>query len=384
MSSNPPILEISALPFYWRLKSEKDLKSPVPERLNFQLEVGESGLVTQKRRPELLDALDTVYQLNYNIGYLQEGYDIALPYRDDFWRYLTRTISGLGENLRILEIGCGGAILLRALRDLGHEVVGIDPSPLSHEAKKKYNLEIHTQLLSSGMDIGTFDLIYSMDVLEHAFDPKQFIEDSLGYLRETGTLIASVPDAGPSIELNEVSMAMHQHLQYFSGESLKTLFDHFGLVSVVERAGYGGSLYCTAQFKSATSEFNEVHNLPKESFDIEVAVANLGAVQNTIQDFLNDGKSTALYAPLRALPYISGIEPQQLIEGVRFIDDTAHWRGRKFDGCDVVVESSDDISLAHPDVVVIFSLTFEQILRKKLQDKQVFVETVSLREMLRG
>ena len=124
--------------------------------------------------------------------------------------------------------------------------------------------------------------------------------------------------------------------------------------------------------------------IPENTLDLELACANHGAIESHIRDLLTDGKSVGLYAPLRALPYLSGIDSQMVTEQVRFIDDTVHWWGKKFDGCDVPIENSDDISRVHPDEIIIFSLTFEKLMRKKLLEKQIYVKTYSLRQLLQG
>jgi len=50
------------------------------------------------------------------------------------------------------------------------------------------------------------------------------------------------------MEKGELSMAMHQHLNYFDTESLRNTVEAAGLkVLRIEVAKYGGSLYCCAQ-----------------------------------------------------------------------------------------------------------------------------------------
>jgi SAM-dependent methyltransferase len=349
--------------------------------------MGENQLLMQKRIPELLASLETIYSLDYNIGYLQQGYEIAQPYLVDFWIFLQAEIEKFDRPLRILEIGCGGAILLERLKALGHKVVGVDPSPLSARAREELGLDIHLEMLNPNMEIGVFDLIYSMDVLEHAFDPREFLEVSRGYLSEGGRIVASVPDAGPSINLNEVSCAMHQHLQYFNSATLEALLRSLEFNQVdVTSAGYGGSLYVSAGYGS-NSDATEPRHEPRSagvnsSPDIPTMELNFLGVTKYLREVALSGKSLGIYAPLRALPYLAPIEHELIESSFRFIDDTVRWHQRRFDGCPVPVENFSDVVSNPPDEFLVFSLTFENVMRDKISAAGFGNHTQSLRELL--
>ena len=383
-------LTIPDLPVYWRLKGAEDPDyAHIPSRLPFIFEVGENQLLMQRRSPELLASLESIYSLDYNIGYLQQGYEIAQPYLVDFWEFLLGEIQKFERPIRILEIGCGGAILLQRLRELGHEVVGVDPSPLSARAREELSLDIYLEMLHPNMEIGSFDLIYSMDVLEHAFDPTEFLEVSVGYLREGGRIVASVPDAGPSINLNEVSCAMHQHLQYFNAATLEALFRSLAFDDVaVTPAGYGGSLYATAMHGSNRdaaepwngSGFSGVVLPP----DIRAMESNFRGVTKYLREVAVSGRTLGIYAPLRALPYLAVIEEELIESSFRFIDDTERWHRRRFDGCAITVENFSDVASNPPDEFLVFSLTFENVMRDKISEAGLGNRTQSLRELLNG
>ena len=109
--------KINNLPFYWRL-SENGLNNVIVSNLDFTFAWDEKfSLVTQKRAPFLLDSLKCVYQQDQNIGLLQEDNTIAIPYGKDFLTFLYKV---LHENnitkANILELGCGGCILLDELK----------------------------------------------------------------------------------------------------------------------------------------------------------------------------------------------------------------------------------------------------------------------------
>lgn len=97
---------------------------------------------------------------------------------------------------RILEVGCGTGATLRWLKS--HypeaETVGIE-----FEASNRFALEEHTDHFHIGdaetfdKDIGTFDLILCLDVLEHLRSPEDALKRYVRLLRPNGIVIISVP-----------------------------------------------------------------------------------------------------------------------------------------------------------------------------------------------
>lgn len=379
--------QLPSLPFYWRLKANGE-NTPVPERMPFSVSFDTYGLLREDRQPELLSTLERIYSLDANIGYLQEGYEIARPYLEDFWSYIEQEISGAEHPLRILEIGCGGAVLLARLKDLGHQVLGIDPSPLSTRASKTLEIDIVPTMLERNLDIGSFDLIFSMDVLEHAFDPDDFVAISLGYLKDDGRMIYSVPDAGPSIDFGEVSFAMHQHLQYFTQPTLLDLLERSGLSSVqVSKSNYGGSLYAVGRLHSGrTMQENDflaqINQEVPPGRAIEIMQANHQKVSNYLDSLATSGRSIGCYAPLRALPYVCSLDTAVVEEQFRFIDDTEPWQGKFFDGFDIPIFGISKYTSDPPTEIVIFSLTFENAIVSRLKGIGLESKITTLREIV--
>lgn len=359
-------LQVSeSLPFYWRLTKDINAPKGVPERIPFSLEF-ENGLLIQSRTPELLASLKTIYNLDYNIGYIQEGYEIAKGYFEDFREYLLKQVQEAGPNLEIVEIGCGGATLLRELSLMGHRVTGVDPSPVSIRASEKFGLKLVADFFDEGSEIGKPDLVYHMDVLEHVEDPVKFLTIQLDKMKQGARLVISVPDATESLELGDLSICMHQHLQYFTRESLvRTVVEAGFIVDDVAYSNFGGSLYLTAhapmrQVTIREAQRNQILNFERFSKSREMFIEHF---QRDLADF----GEVAFYVPLRAMPYLyneSTVFPE---EKIRFIDDTEHWHGCHFDGSTVEIENISDLKNNPPPVVYIMSLTFGDLIEERLK-----------------
>jgi 2-polyprenyl-3-methyl-5-hydroxy-6-metoxy-1,4-benzoquinol methylase len=367
------------LPFYWRLTTSTLAYPGVPEELDFSL-TNDQGLVSVVRTPELLENLAKVYELDYNIGYIQEDYDIAEPFIADFRKFLFKYSSALPLNSEILEIGCGGAILLNELTELGFRTFAVDPSPTAIRAAEKYGFKIIPKFFAPELFSETFSLVFHSDVLEHAFDPRKFIDEQRTVLKPNGLIIISVPNAQESLEYSDISMAMHQHLQYFTPESLSKLLESAGFrILEIRAADYGGSIYCAARRKEE-SETDLVKNNSKKVYELPNFKDSIDKFRSALETANGE---VGFYVPLRAMPYLSAISVDMKKSNYRFFDDTTHWHGHHFDGTNIPIESFQDILKKPPKTIFIMSLTFEKQIKSKISshygDK---ITIVTLRDIL--
>ena len=102
------------------------------------------------------------------------------------------------EGLRILDIGCGGGLLCEPLRRMGAEVVGVDAS--------ETNIGIaSTHAKESGLDIDyrattaealaaageQFDVVLTMEVVEHVSDVDLFMQASASMVKPGGLMFVA-------------------------------------------------------------------------------------------------------------------------------------------------------------------------------------------------
>jgi 2-polyprenyl-6-hydroxyphenyl methylase/3-demethylubiquinone-9 3-methyltransferase len=172
--------------------------------------------------------------------------------RDDV-RRLKRLMETRGVS--VLDVGCGPGLFLEALRrDGAASLVGIEPGrdAAAFAAGKLPDAMILTRTYEeAGAALGgqTFDLVVGFDLIEHLYDPREFLRWVRERLRPGGLLCLKTPnwDAvhryGPAWE---GLWRDFEHVYYFSRSTLGRLLEEEGF-SVVKiayepyRADFGGT-----------------------------------------------------------------------------------------------------------------------------------------------
>lgn len=104
---------------------------------------------------------------------------------------------------RALDAGCGAGLLCEPLARLGAAVTGVDAATESIAAAR-----VHAEAMGLAIDyrsgelaslgLGQFDLVASMEVLEHVADKPAFLAQLAGHLAPDGLLILSTPNRTPA------------------------------------------------------------------------------------------------------------------------------------------------------------------------------------------
>ena len=380
MRDASPSLHLGDMPLYWRVRERVDEVDPViPQRTDFSFTFdAEQGLVQQTSSPQLRATLRRIYEAEHNVGYLQDGHMFSKGYGDDLLEFIRRTVSP-SKARRVLEIGCGGCYLLERLARDGFDVTGVDPSPIAAAKGAEKGIKVVPDFYPSAQATGCFDVVLHADVLEHVEDPIGFLKLQRDQVSKDGILIISTPDCTQSIELGDVSMALHQHLNYFNEDALAHAVTSAGFrVLAVERARFGGSLYCSAVRSNSPPSMKPP--TPSVSFTAK-AGGQVERFRTRIDKLLRAGRKIGFYMPLRAMPYLAHL---RTFSGLRLFDDTAHWHRQYFDGVDVPVENFEDFRRLPVDDVFVMSLTFGGVVESKLAELKSPANITTLASFLSG
>jgi 2-polyprenyl-3-methyl-5-hydroxy-6-metoxy-1,4-benzoquinol methylase len=100
--------------------------------------------------------------------------------------------------LRILDVGCGTGLNAGHLVRQGHEVVGIDLSPIAIEKFRARGYQGIVCDIEAGpppFSQESFDLVYASEVIEHCVDTMGFLRSLHGLLKPGGTMLLSTPNS---------------------------------------------------------------------------------------------------------------------------------------------------------------------------------------------
>jgi SAM-dependent methyltransferase len=355
--------------FYWRVRSRiEERNNEIPDFLPFEFGFDLAlQLVIQVRNDDTLRWLERVYREDFNVGYLQDGHSLATGYGGEFMSFIDKVAAAAPSRPKsVLDIGCGGVYLLRLLRDKGFEVAGVDPSPVTVAKGAEHGIEIVTEFYPSASFSRRADLIYHHDVLEHVADPVGFLRAHHRNLNPGGRIVVAVPDCTENIRLGDISMLLHEHLNYFDLDSLGRTVRAAGFRPVfLEKSNHGGVLYCAAEsVEGAKAEAGEGDWRKFERF-LALSTRVLGRVRGLIQPFARDKPdSLGLYVPLRLLSYLSHMD---VYEGVRFFDDESGIHRKYYDGFDIPIENFEDLCQRPVEHLLIASLAFGDRIAAKVE-----------------
>ena len=238
-----PLLALGRLPLANALLTRKQLGQPEP---TYPLD-----LVFCKRCA-LVQITETVppEMLFGNYSYFSSFSDTMLRHAEELVTHLV-TCRGLHGHCLVIEIGSNDGYLLQYYRRQGVPVLGVEPAKnVARVAQDKrgvptlckfFNEDLAQRLSAEGKRA---DVVHAHNVLAHVPDLNGFERGLRRLLKADGVAVIEVPYVKDLVDRCEFDTIYHEHLCYFSLNSLDRLFRGNGLViENVERLPiHGGSL----------------------------------------------------------------------------------------------------------------------------------------------
>lgn len=108
-----------------------------------------------------------------------------------------------GDVREVLDAGCGNGAFSQALRRAGFDVCACDASPSGVDIARSLGLDVRFAVSSVYDDLlapfgrtAPFDAVVALEVIEHLYDPRAFLDRAHAALRPGGLLVLSTPYHG--------------------------------------------------------------------------------------------------------------------------------------------------------------------------------------------
>ena len=146
------------------------------------------------------------------------------------YKFVAKMLSGRQS---VLEVGCGDGFCSRVVQQEVARLTVTDFDPLfiadiERRMDQKWKFEARTHDILSGPFPGSFDAIYSMDVLEHIPQQREqvFLENIKASLTEHGVLVVGMPSLESQAYASQISR--DGHINCKTGSDFKRFMEtHF-------------------------------------------------------------------------------------------------------------------------------------------------------------
>lgn len=163
---------------------------------------------------------------------------------DQHWQSDERAFRPL-EGKTALDVGCGAGLLAEPLARLGAKVTAIDASSeliaVAKSHAKGQGLPIDYRACAVEKLDGQFDLVTSMEVIEHVADPAAFVKSVAARLSPGGMLVMSTPNRTAWSKLLTITLAeglgrvpkgTHDFAKFITPGELAALIGNAGLTVI--------------------------------------------------------------------------------------------------------------------------------------------------------
>jgi 2-polyprenyl-3-methyl-5-hydroxy-6-metoxy-1,4-benzoquinol methylase len=170
-------------------------------------------------------------------GYADASYTVQEPALRETFKRLLRNLQKRGlTGGQLLEVGCGYGYLLDEARSFFDRRMGTDFSPKVAEIARARGAEVLVGGVEQLPPDAKFDCVIATQVIEHVYEPLQFVKQLANHTRPGGHIVLATPDIGGVLHRfmgrRWPSLKSPEHVAYFDFQTLSSAMRQAGLQDV--------------------------------------------------------------------------------------------------------------------------------------------------------
>jgi SAM-dependent methyltransferase len=314
-------------------------------------------------------------------------------------RHFDQLANRLADAKFVVDIGSNDGILLKPLKELGVQALGVEPSINVSKIANDQGLTTLCAFFDASCasriekSHGKADVIVASSVFTHLEDPHQFIEAVKRLLSVEGRFIIEVEYIGNILRHIQFERFYLDRIFYYSLTSLKHLFEAHDMVitDVAHIEPHGGSLQVTIRRKGAGAVSTAVGALIDEETETltvgkleqfrQQVDTQIAAFRAVLADHKSANRKVAGYgAPARVSTICNyGAIGPSLIEFT--VDDSPLKQSRFTPGTHIPIVTKAHLDQHRPDLLVVFAYEYLDDIRKKTGGAYRYLLPIPPREL---
>lgn len=323
----------------------------------------ECNLVQQTDRVEE-SIMNNVYEADYYNCPSPTGSGMGICEIQKFYHFFNSIKLNKGK---LLEIGCFDGYLLNELQKEEWDVYGIDPSNATTNIVNNFPTG---HIKSSFFDNKSFpnelfDVIIFRNLLEHIYNPNEFLRNVTNRLNENGYIFIDVPNIKALNAAGGIGSFFHQHISYFSIESMQFLLRQHGFNVIKYHEGSPNLFVCSKKERWMPKKINK-ENINDNLYDIADKIK--AKMKKAISIFETNKNIVLFGASLICTTIINSLDKKDK-EKIKYIfdnDKTKH--GRYIFNCNITIQAPKKLNDNACDIIFILTWIFsDEILDQLLK-----------------
>lgn len=282
-------------------------------------------------------------------------------------------------NKRVFEVGASNGILLHHIKKIGNNCVeGIEPSQKLCLDAAKNGISIIQGFFNkefvNGLQGIKYDCVIIRHVLEHIHKLQEMVSCLRCIIENDGILIVEVPDASAMLRKGMFSNVFHEHLNYFSLDSLNRLMRTEDFENIFMQCVdiHGGSIMAVYRLRRDKLPKCSVplKRIPRllDSFS-QGAQKYYSDISSKVHDAIANKKIVHGYGASHRTFCLMGCSKLDVNDIPVIYDNNVFLQYKRMNGLGVLVLPPTSILDNNPDVIVIFATSYKDEIINLLRGK---------------